>query len=527
MPPPRRKPARLAGAGGFVYHPAAYMRILHRYVLTNFLVTFAMSMAVLTFVMMVGLVFESLKYIARGMDAMLVVRFLWHNLPGTLSYSVPVSLLVSSLLVFSRLSSDSEISAMRSCGVPLAAIMRTPVLFAALMALVCLHVNNNVSPDAAYSRALRRKTFKATDVMALLEPRTWIDMGEYDIFVAKRDGEVLQDLRVNQPLSGGRTREIRAASAHVATNGEGRAMLMMTDVTIDPWRDDQPGMSHAATWQLPLSAISGRDDAPVRRGRGPVRRAKDLRTWELVRDVVVARRDPPVRPSDLERLAELGRRAAEAREDVEHPESANRAAVSNAVVAAARSALFASDADLAALAPADAAAARAALPLLSNALVSASAPALTNALRAAALAGLTNAVAAAAAHPAVPPSRAALEARAENAMNRLEGARKRLEPAFRAEKELSRAKVEIGVRATLAAACLCFVLVGIPLGIQSHRRESSVGIGLSLAIAGAFYFFCITAESLSKHPELRAHWLLPVPVAICIALHVWLMHRHE
>ena len=112
------------------------MRILHRYILTNFLVTFAMSMAVLTFVMMVGLVFESLKYIARGMDAMLVARFLWQNLPGTLSYSVPVSLLVSSLLVFSRLSSDSEISAMRSCGVPLAAIMRTPVLFAALMSLV-------------------------------------------------------------------------------------------------------------------------------------------------------------------------------------------------------------------------------------------------------------------------------------------------------------------------------------------------------------------------------------------------------
>ena len=65
-------------------------------------------MAVLTFVMMVGLVFESLKYIARGMDAMLVLRFLWQNLPGTLSYSVPVSTLVSSLLVFSRLSSDMD-----------------------------------------------------------------------------------------------------------------------------------------------------------------------------------------------------------------------------------------------------------------------------------------------------------------------------------------------------------------------------------------------------------------------------------
>ena len=93
------------------------MRILHRYILSNFLVTFVMAMAVLTFVMMVGLVFESLKYIARGMDAMLVLRFLWQNLPGTLSYSVPVSTLVSSLLVFSRCAPAASRSP-RSCGPP-------------------------------------------------------------------------------------------------------------------------------------------------------------------------------------------------------------------------------------------------------------------------------------------------------------------------------------------------------------------------------------------------------------------------
>ena len=479
------------------------MRILHRYVLANFLVTFAMSMAVLTFVMMVGLVFESLKYIARGMDAMLVLRFLWQNLPGTLSYSVPVSLLVSSLLVFSRLSSDSEISAMRSCGVPLAAIMRTPVLFAALMALVCLHVNDNVSPDAAYTRALRRKTFKASDVMALLEPRTWIAMGEYDIFIAKRDGEVLQDLRVNQPLSGGRTREIRAATAHVATNGEGRAMLMMTDVTIDPWRDDQPGMSHAEAWQLPLSAISGRDDSPASRGRNPVRRAKDLPTWALVRNVAVAIRHPPVRPEDRERLAVLESRLAEARENLARCTNALAAGNTNAVAAGLANA------------------ATNAVAGISNVVTNAVAG-ISNAV-----ASVTNAVADAVQAPDEDQDPGVLAARVVHAEGRLARARANLEPAFRAEKELSRAKVEIGVRATLAAACLCFVLVGIPLGIQSHRRESSVGIGLSLAIAGAFYFFCITAESLSKHPELHAHWLLPVPVVICLALHVWLMHRHE
>jgi len=499
------------------------MRILHRYILSNFLVTFVMAMAVLTFVMMVGLVFESLKYIARGMDAMLVLRFLWQNLPGTLSYSVPVSTLVSSLLVFSRLSSDSEISAMRSCGVPLASIMRTPVLLAALLALVCLHVNDNVSPDAAYTRALRRKAFKAKDVMALLEPRTWIPMGDYDVFVARRDGEELLDLRVNQPLPGGRTREIRAASAFVATNGDGRAFLNMRDVTIDPWRDDEPGMSHAETWQLPLAALAGYDDRPGE--REPARRAKDMPTWELVRDVAVARVYPPVSPQARARLATLERRFAAIREDFANPERAAAVEVSNAVARAAAAALRAATSSSVALS--GAAAFGEAVGLLSAARDSGSAAALTNALAAADAAGLTNAVAAASAHPVVAPTPAVLAARIESGGKVLVAARAELAPAFRAEKELSRKKVEIGVRATLAVACFCFVLVGVPLGIQSHRRESSVGIGLSLAIAGAFYLFCITAESLSKHPELHAHWLLPVPVVVCLAMHVWLMHRHE
>ncbi len=102
--------------------------------------------------------------------------------------------------------------------------------------------------------------------------------------------------------------------------------------------------------------------------------------------------------------------------------------------------------------------------------------------------------------------------------------------AMRAEedpKSLSRMRVEFSRRLVFALASLCFVLVGIPLGIQSHRRQSSVGLGISLGVAGAFYFFCITAVSLSKKPELHAHWILVVPVVACLVLSVFLVSRND
>jgi lipopolysaccharide export LptBFGC system permease protein LptF len=85
-------------------------------------------------------------------------------------------------------------------------------------------------------------------------------------------------------------------------------------------------------------------------------------------------------------------------------------------------------------------------------------------------------------------------------------------------KDVSRSLVEVNSRITMALACLCFVIVGVPLGINQHRRESSVGIAISLAVAGAFYLFCIAGESLAKNPAYHAHYIVWIPVVACLAI---------
>ena len=92
---------------------------------------------------------------------------------------------------------------------------------------------------------------------------------------------------------------------------------------------------------------------------------------------------------------------------------------------------------------------------------------------------------------------------------------------------VARAKAEIASRAVLAAACVCFVLIGIPLGIQSHRRQSSVGLSISLAVAGVFYLFCITGQSLAKNPAMHAHWIVCAPMFVCVALAAVLICRNN
>ena len=93
-------------------------------------------------------------------------------------------------------------------------------------------------------------------------------------------------------------------------------------------------------------------------------------------------------------------------------------------------------------------------------------------------------------------------------------------------KTYCRMLTELSNRLSQALACLCFVAVGIPLGMKHHRHESAVGTGLCLAIAAAFYLFIITAESLSKYPYMHPYLISWIPVVICVSVFCVLLHRN-
>lgn len=92
-------------------------------------------------------------------------------------------------------------------------------------------------------------------------------------------------------------------------------------------------------------------------------------------------------------------------------------------------------------------------------------------------------------------------------------------------KENLRTQVEIGRRFSTAMACLAFALVAIPLGITTHRRETSVGFGLSLIIAFAYFFFIIMAETFKDRAEFFPVVLIWTPNVLFGGLGLFLFYR--
>lgn len=91
--------------------------------------------------------------------------------------------------------------------------------------------------------------------------------------------------------------------------------------------------------------------------------------------------------------------------------------------------------------------------------------------------------------------------------------------------EISAAKTEVSKRFSFSLASFAFALIGVPLAITAHRKETSVGFLLSLAVAVTYFLFIIIANGVRENPMWYPHLLMWVPNLLCIALGGWLFLR--
>lgn len=91
--------------------------------------------------------------------------------------------------------------------------------------------------------------------------------------------------------------------------------------------------------------------------------------------------------------------------------------------------------------------------------------------------------------------------------------------------ELPGLDTELSKRLSSALACLAFAMVGLPLAITTHRRETSIGFALSLVVAFLYQGGIEIAALTRGLPQIHPEWLMLAPPIFFGAIGVILLWR--
>jgi len=195
------------------------LKHVDKYILKELIYPFLFGVAAFTLILigggiLPGLVGKAVKY---GVSFFYVIRILFYRLPDIIVYIFPMSMLLSTLIAFGRLSSDGEITAFRSGGVNFVRLMLPALVVGLIVTFLTFFISEFTVPSANIKSRQLEENIKQKTVTAIKEN---VNLTEYEkgylkriIYAKKLENKTMYDVSISEFDKGSFSRAIFAHKA--------------------------------------------------------------------------------------------------------------------------------------------------------------------------------------------------------------------------------------------------------------------------------------------------------------------------
>jgi len=171
------------------------MKILEKYILRENLKPFLVSLAVTTFVMLLDKIIDLLNLIIdKKLEFAVIVKIFGLSLPFMLALTIPMAVLLASIMSFGRLATDNELVAFKSCGINIYKLMKPTVIAALLLSFGMVYFNNYVLPETNHMLKNLMISSRYRRPITEIKPGTFTTMKNQTIYAREIEGDELRGI---------------------------------------------------------------------------------------------------------------------------------------------------------------------------------------------------------------------------------------------------------------------------------------------------------------------------------------------
>ncbi|MDY7095651.1 MAG: LptF/LptG family permease [Acidobacteriota bacterium] len=259
------------------------MRRLDRYILSQILGPLALGLLVYTFILLMQFLFSSAEMIIqRGLPASVVGKLLLLILPSSIVLTIPMSLLFAILITVGRLSADSELIAMRSCGISLLSLYRPILILSGVLCALNVYLMVSVLPHGNHALQQLNLQILTQSVSQQVEPRVFHEQWEGKVlyvFEIPPGQTRWKGVMVAQALPGEQQEIVIADWGEVRVDPTGERLVLRLENAVTHRVDMRNPDSYNISQQEVLETVL--EDQFTSRRRAKISASKSIREMDL------------------------------------------------------------------------------------------------------------------------------------------------------------------------------------------------------------------------------------------------------